>query len=67
MAFRTVLIMQFLSDSYDFSSLVQLIVLYTVFPNKLCSSCSVRQQVPHSYKTMDKFIVSSYFNLKLVH
>jgi len=67
MAYRIVLVMQFLSDSYDFFSLVQLIFLYTVFPDKTCSSRSVRQQVPHSYKTTDKFIISLYFNLKWVH
>jgi len=62
MAFRIVLIMQFLSDFYDFSSMVHLFFHYTVFPDKLYSSCGVRQQVPHSHITMDRIIISSYFS-----
>jgi len=55
------------SDLYDFSSMEYLFFLYTLFPDKLYSSCGVRQQVPHSHITMDRIIISSYFNFKWVH
>jgi len=67
MACRIVLIMQFLSDLYDFSSTVHLFFLYSVFPDKLYSCHGVGQQVPHSHITINRIIISSYFNLKWVH